>query len=196
MAHLFKRLVGINLEIIPWLNCNYFSVFIFNVENFTNKNVAWGEEERSYQPYQFLSLLSHPLLTRMVFLLPFSFCIIMLLIFIYTVFIFFSLLWLIFLCPFVGWWTPPNNGSCFIISLIILYWYVIAVWISLVAACMAMFFLHAASSSTEHQLLRGGVSGSLIDLILSLTTLASFWLASFTFCSSSNLIARFKLKLL
>ena len=39
MAHLFKRLVGINLEIIPWLNCNYFSLIIFNVENFTNKNV-------------------------------------------------------------------------------------------------------------------------------------------------------------
>ena len=51
----------------------------------------------------------------------------MLLIFIYTVFNFFSLLWLIFLCPFVGWWTPRNNGCCFIISLIILYWYIMVV---------------------------------------------------------------------
>ena len=106
--------------------CNYFNVIIFNVENFTNKNVRVKRGGlinlinfyRYYLIYSKQGWFSSCL---------FHFCVILLLIVIYTVLNFFSLLWLIFLCPFVGWWTPRNNGCCFIISLIILYWYIIVV---------------------------------------------------------------------
>ena len=99
---------------------------IFNMENFANKDIRVKRGGLIH----FISFYCYYLIHSKGGCFSSCFfhnCIIMLLIFIYTVFNFFSLLWLIFLCPFLGWWTPCNNGCCFIVSLIILCWYIIVV---------------------------------------------------------------------
>ena len=81
--------------------CNYFSVIIFNVENFTNKNVRVKRRGlinlinfyRYYLIHSKQGWFSSCL---------FHFCIIMLLIFIYTVFNFFFFALIDLLVPFSG----------------------------------------------------------------------------------------------